>query len=293
MAAQNVCLGVEISQEDLKIALVDPGRKHVIKVDVVPTSGNPIGDASIYASVLGSWARSNLLPQINAVAVAFPVCKGIVRLVAIPKEMESGFYDYVNWEFAHATDLKPGDYQIDAAFYPSQKKPERVVVTAMNKKLVESLNSAELEKSGFTPSCLIADICALLNLLELSEGLGSQPKCILKADKKFTVAFWGNETGPLTIRLLPGDCVSSSAIADILNSGFKELPKAKRIVKLCGELSAGAEFTVELMRVLKEQKESIEVQSWKSLSKFSLEKVGDFSKLSQCLGAIGATLSCA
>jgi len=293
MAAQNICLGVEISQDELKIALVDPGRRHVIKVDVVPTSGNSIGDSSIYASVLGSWVRSNLLKQINAVAVAFPACSGIVRLVAIPKEMESGFYDYVNWEFENATGLKPGNYQMDAFFYPSQKKPERVIVTAMSKKLVETFSSSELQKSGFTPSCLMADICALLNLLEVSEGLGSQPKCVLKAGEKFAIAFWGNETGPLAIRLLPKDCISSKAIADILNSGFKELPKAKRIVKVCGELSAKAEFTAELTKAAKGQKEPIEVQSWNSLSKFSFEKVGDFSKLSQCLGAIGATLSCA
>jgi len=293
MAAQNICLGVEIGQDDLKVALVDPGRKHIIKADVVPTSGNPIGDASVYASVLGSWSRSNLLSRINAVAVAFPACNGIMRLVPIPKEIDSGYYDYVNWEFSHATNLRAGDYQMDASFYPNQKKPERVVVTAMNKKLIETFNSEEVEKSGFSPGCLLADICALLNLLEVSEGLGGQPKCILKADEKFAVAFWGNESGPMAIRLLPKDCISSEAIADILNAGFNEFPKAKRIVKLCGELSANAEFTASLAAKVKSFKEPIEVQSWKSLSKFSLEKVGDFSKLSQCLGAIGATLSCA
>lgn len=293
MAAQNICLGVEISQDDLKVALVDPGRKHIIKVDVVPTSGNPIGDTSIYASVLGSWSRSNLLSQASSVAVAFPACDGIMRLVSIPKEMESGFYDYVNWEFAHATNLKASDYKMDAAFYPSQKKPERVVVTAMSKKFIESFSSEELEKSGFTPNCLIADICALLNLLEASEGLGGQPKCVLKADEKFAVAFWGNESGPLAIRLLPKDCISPSSVVDILSGGFNEFPKAKRIVKLCGELSVNTEFMDELINALKDLKEPIGVQSWSSLSKFSLEKVGDFSKLSQCLGAIGATLSCA
>ncbi|MCL2260208.1 MAG: hypothetical protein FWC15_02510 [Fibromonadales bacterium] len=291
--AANICLGVEISQDDLKVALVDPKRKHIIKVDVVPTSGNPIGDASIYASVLGSWSRSNLLPQISATAVAFPACSGIMRLVPIPKEIESGFYDYVNWEFSHATNLKISDYQMDAAFYPNQKKPERVVVTAMSKKLMDTFGSEELDKGGFTPSCLIADICALLNLLEVSEKLGSQPKCVLKVDGKFAVVFWGNESGPLAIRLLPKDFISPKAIVEILDSGFNELPKAKRIVKLCGECSANTEFTSELANAVSELREPIEVQSWKSLSKFSLEKVGDFSKLSQCLGAIGATLSCA
>jgi len=289
--AQNVCLGVEISQDELKIALVEPGRKHVIKVDAVSTSGNSINDASIYASVLSSWARSNLLPKVSAVAVAFPACNGIIRLVDIPKETDSA-YDYVYWEFTHATNSKTGNYQMDVAFYPNPKKPERAIVTAMNKKLIDSFCSAELEKSGFSPNCLMADICALLNLLETSEGLGSQPKCVVKADSKSIIAFWGNETGPLAVRLLPKDCISPESAADILKSGFKMFPKAKRNIKLCGELSANAEFVAGFAKAAKELKEPVEVQLWNSLSKFSLEKVGDFSKLSQCMGAIGATLSC-
>jgi len=290
--AHNICLGVEISEDELKIALVEPNRKHVIKIDVLPTSGNSISDTSIYASVLSSWTRSNLRQEKNAVAVAFPANSGIMRLVDIPKEMEGGYYDYVNWEFEHATDLKAGDYQMDAAFYPNQKKPERVIATAINKKLVDSFSSELIEKSGFSPSCLIADVCALLNILEASEGLGSQPKCVLKADDRFIVAVWGNETGPVAFRFLPKDCVSPKAIADILESGFKEYPKAKKNVKLCGKLSANAEFVADITKSAKALKEPIEVQLWNSLSKFSLEK-GDFSKLSQCVGAIGATLSCA
>jgi len=291
MAVQKVCLGVEISQDELKIALVEPERRHIIKVDTIPTSGNSINDVSIYSSVLGSWARSNLLPQITGPAVAFPACGGIIRLVVIPKETEDAL-GYVNWEFAAAINSNAKDYQTDIAFYPNEKKPERAILTAMRKKLVESFCSLEQEKNGFRPLCLMADICALLNLLEYSEGLGSQQKCILKADEKFAVAVWGNEIGPLALRLLPKDCISPKAVAALLESGYKEFPKAKRNTKLCGELSANAGFTAELAKEAKSLKEPIDVQPWNSLSKFSLEKVGDFSKLSQCLGAIGATLSC-
>ena len=288
---QKVCLGIEISQDGVKIALVEPGRRHIIKIDAIPASGNLIDDVSIYSSVLSSWTRNNLLPKINSIAVAFSVCNGIIRLVTVPKESENA-YNYVNWEFAYSINSKASNYKTDIVFYPSVKKPERAIVTAMRKKNIESFCSLELEKSGFKPDYLMADICALYNLLEYTEGLGGQPKCILKADEKFAMAFWGNETGPLAIRLLPKDNLSTKEVADILESGFKEFPKAKKNVKFCGELSGNAEFTRELAKATKDLRESIDLQPWNSLSKFSLEKAGEFSKLSQCLGAVGATLNC-
>ena len=287
---QKVCLGIEISQDGVKIALVELERRHIIKIDAVPTSGNSIDDVSVYSSVLSSWVRSNLLPKINSIAVAFSSCNGIMRLVTIPKETENAL-NYVNWEFAYSINSKASNYKTDIVFYPSTRKPERAIVTAMRKKIIESFCSVELEKSGFKPNYLMADVCALYNLLEYTEGLSSQPKCILKADEKFAMAFWGNETGPLAIRLLPKDNISPKAVAEILESGFKEFTKAKKNVKFCGELSGNAEFAGELAIAAKDLRESINLQLWNSLSKFSLEKVGDFSKLSQCIGAIGATLS--
>ncbi|MDR3001393.1 MAG: hypothetical protein LBU89_09035 [Fibromonadaceae bacterium] len=286
MAVQKVCLGVEIGQDKLKVALVEPERRYVIKVDVIPVSGDSIDEASNYASIVGSWVRSNLLPKIDLIAVTFSVCDGIMRLVAIPKEVEN-VREYVNWEFTQATGSKMNDYQADVVLYPNPKKPERAIVTAMQTKLVNYFCSPELVKSGFSPRCLMADVCALLNLLECSEGLSS-PKCILKADKRNVVAVWGDETGPLAIRLLANDNISSRAIVDILESGFKEVSKAKRNVKICGELSADVEFMAELAAEAK--KELINTQLWDSLPKFSFEKSGNFSDLSQCLGAIGVTL---
>jgi len=288
---QKVCLGIEISQDGVKIALVEPERRHIIKIDAVPTSVNSIDDVSVYASVLSSWVRSNLLPKINSIAVAFSSCNGIIRLVTIPKEAESP-YNYVNWEFAYSINSKASDYKTDMVFYPNIKKAERAIVTAMRKKNIEAFCSAEIEKSGFKPNYLMADVCALYNLLEYTEGLSGQPKCILKADDKFTLAFWGNETGPLSIRLLPKDNISPEAVIDILESGFKEFPKAKRNVKFCGDLSRNAEFTRKLAMAAEDLKEPLDLQIWNSLSKFSMEKAADFSKLSQCLSAVGATLSC-
>jgi len=290
MATHKICLGVETNQDGLKIALVEPERKHVIKVDAVPTSGNSIDDVSIYSSVLTSWARNNLLPKISSVAVAFPACNSIMRLVSIPKEIEDTF-SYVSWEFASSINSNASDYKMNVALYPNAKKPKYAIVVAMRKRLVDSFHSSELEKSEFRPSYLMADICVLHNLLECSEGLGSQPKCVLKADEKFVSAFWSNETGPVAIRLLPSDCISPSAVLGILKSGYEEFPKAKKIVKFCGELSARAEFANELANL--GVKDRMEIKPWKQLSKFSLEKNADFSKLSQCMGAIGATLGCA
>jgi hypothetical protein len=290
MAAQKICLGVEINQDGLKIALVEPERRNVIKIDVISASGDSINDTSIFSSVINSWAHRNSLPEISSVAVAFPAHSGIMRLVDIPKETEHPF-GYVEWEFASAINSDAKDYRLDVAFYPSSKKPERAIVTAVRKKVVDSFCSIELERSGFRPNCLITDICALLNLLECSEGLDSQPKCVLKVDEKFAVAFWGNETGPLAIRLFPKDFLSPKIIVEFLDKGYKEFPKAKRNLKFCGELSANAKFIDELANAAVNPKEAIEVEVWKSLSKFSMGKDVDSSKLSQCLGAIGATLN--
>jgi len=291
MAAKKICLGVEINQDGLKIALVEPEHKNVIKIDAVPASGDSIKDASIYSSVMTSWTHSNSLPEISSVAVAFPVYNGIMRLVDIPKEAESPF-GYVEWEFASAINSNAKDYRLDAAFYPSPKKPQRAIVTALRREIVDSFCSKAVESSGFRPNCLIADICALLNLLECSDGLDSHPKCILKADEKFAVAFWGNETGPLAIRLFPKEFLAPNIIVEALDKGFKEFSKAKRRVKFCGELSTDAKYTTELTDIAMNPKQAIEIEVWKSLSKFSMEKDIDTSKLSRCLGAIGATLNC-
>jgi hypothetical protein len=291
MAAQKICLGVEINQDGLKIALVEPEHKNVIKIDAIPASGDSMKDASIYSSVMTSWTHSNSLPEIISVAVAFPVHSGIMRLVDIPKEAEHPF-GYIEWEFASAINSSARDYRLDAAYYPSSKKPARAIVTALRKEIVDSFCSKEVERSGFRPNCLIADICALLNLLECSEGLSSQPICVLKADEKFAVAFWGNETGPLAIRLFPKEFLSPNTIVEFLDKGYKEFPKAKRKVKFCGELSANAKFADELVNAAMNPKEAIEIEVWKSLSKFSMGKDVDSSKLSRCLGAIGATLNC-
>ena len=291
MTAQKICLGVEINQDGLKIALVEAERKNIVKIDAVPTSGDSINDTSIYSSVISSWMRNNLQYKISSVAVALPAYSSIMRLTTIPKEVEQAF-DYVEWEFASAINSKANDYRMDVAFYPNAKKPERAIVTAVRKKIVDSFCSAELERSGFRPNCLIVDICALLNLLECSEDLDDEPKCILKADEKFAVAFWGNKTGPLAIKLMPKDFLSPAVILEFLEDGYKKFPTVKRKIKFCGELSANTDFAGELAKAAKELKKSMEIQVWSSLSKFSVEKNGNFSKLSQCLGAIGATLNC-
>jgi len=291
MAARKICLGVEINQDGLKIALVEPGHKNIIKIDAIPVSGDSMSDASIYSSVMATWTRSNSPPEISSIAVAFPVQSGIMRLVDIPKEAEQPF-SYVEWEFASAINSNAKDYKLDAAYYPNPKKPQRAIVTALRKEIVDSFCSKTVESSGFRPNCLIADVCALLNLLECSDGLDSHPQCVLKADEKFAVAFWGDETGPLAIRLFPKEFIAPNIIIESLDKGFKTFSKSKRNVKFCGELSADAKYTKELVDVAMNPKQAIEIEVWKSLSKFSIAKDVDSLKLSKCLGAIGATLNC-
>jgi hypothetical protein len=294
MATQKICLGVEINPDGLKVALVEPGRRNVIKIDAIPTPSNSLEDTSIYTSTISSWARDNLSSlEISSVGVAFPACIGIIRSVNIPKDMpKENAPSYVEWEFISAINSKPNDYSFDSYYYPNEKKPEHATLIAFRKKIVDSFDSLELRKSGFWPAGKELDIIALQNLFESSEGWDSQYRCILKADEKFTIAFWGNEVGPHAIRILPKDCISPNAVLDILESGFSEFPKVKRNVKFCGELSVNTEFTAELVSLAINLKEPIEVQPWNSLPRFSLNKSENFSKLSQCLGAIGATISC-
>jgi hypothetical protein len=289
--AQRICLGVELSSSGLKVALVEPDRKNIVRIDAIPTSGDSIEDASIYTSTISSWVRGNPV-GIDSIGMALPAYNGIIRMINLPKDLpKENRFGYVEWEYNSAINSKPSDYLTEVFYYPNDKKPERAIVRAWHKKIVDSLNSAAVKKSGFGPTEKEMDIFVLQNLLEYSEGYDNQPKCILKVDEKFAIASWVNETGPLTLRILPKDCVSSEAVLDILQSGYAEFPRAKRNVKLCGELSANTEFAAELASAAINLKDSIEVQPWSSLPKFSFNKSGDFSKLSQCLGAIGVTFS--
>ncbi|MDR0517084.1 MAG: hypothetical protein LBH25_08580 [Fibromonadaceae bacterium] len=286
-----VCLGVEISQNGLKIALVKPKRKKIIKVDVVPTPSNSMHDAPTYASVISTWTRNNLPSKVAAIAVAFPSSSGIMRCISMPREVDNP-ESYAAWEFTSAINTEISDYKLKAFFYPSRKRPARAVVSALRKSIVDSFCSPEVERSGFRPDYLIADIYAMFNLLEISEGIGNSVKCILKADEKFAVAFWADESGPISVRALPGDCISEESILGILESGFMEFPKAKKVVKFCGELCTDTEFTISLVDSAVRLKNPLGILIWDSVNKFSLEKNEEFSKLPQCLGAVGATLSC-
>jgi hypothetical protein len=285
-----VCLGVEIGQNGLKIALVEPKRKKIVKIDVVPTPSNSMYDVPTYASVISSWVRNNMSSKPASVAVAFPSGNGIIRCIPIPKEAGNP-ENYTAWEFASAINSKIGDYKLKAFFYPSKKSPARAVVSALRKNIVDSFCSQEVERSGYRPDYLIADVCALFNLLELSEGVGSTIKCVLKADEKFVVAFWADESGPLSVRILPEDCISEESILGVLESGFLEFPKAKKVVKFCGELSEDNEFTISIIDGAVRLKNPLDILLWDSVNKFSFEKNEEFSKLPQCLGAVGATLS--
>jgi hypothetical protein len=289
--AQKVCLGVEISQNELKLALVEPKRKKVIKIDSVPTSGNSMLDTSIYASVVGSWVRSKLIPKIESVAVAFPASNSIIRAIAIPKEEENPSA-YVKWEFESAVNSSAGSYKINTFYFPDLKNPKRAVVCGLGKSIVDSFLGSELQKSGFKPDSLMVDLFTLFNLLECSEGLGSAPKCILKADEISAIAFWVREDGILSTRFLPKDCISAESVIDILESGFSEFPRAKRVVKLCGELAESDEFAEKLASCADRQREPLKISLWSSVPKFSFAKGEDFSKLPRCLGAVGATLNC-
>jgi len=291
MSTQKICLGVETCPNGLKIALVNLKHRKIIKVDAVPTSGNPVNDTSVYASAIGSWVRSKIIPKIELVAIAVPASSCVTRAISIPKETEN-LGSYIGWEFASAINTKPGDYKLDTFFFPNTKKAERAVISAYRKELVNSFCSSDMEKSGFMPSSIMTELCCLFNLLEYTEGLGSAVKCVLKIDEKFAIAFWANEYGPLAFRILPGDCISEESVLGMLESGFGDFPKAKRVVKFCGELTEDSHFAMELMASAKKAKNAMNISIWNSVNKFSLEKSGEFSKLPQCLVAVGATLNC-
>ncbi|GHV13575.1 hypothetical protein AGMMS49938_08340 [Fibrobacterales bacterium] len=301
MAKEYVCLGIDISRTGLKIALADPSQKKIFKVDSLPASGDPLADTSIYASALSSWIRSNVQSKFESIAVSFPAGYGLIRTVEIPKEAKNAT-DYVQWEFSSAVETgkageilkianaeKSDDYELDIAFYPNEKKAERATVTALKRKFIDSFCSPDVEKNGLRPACLTADIIATLNLLEVTEGLGSTVKCILKADDHSVIAVWGDGSGPLAIRTAEP---SAEAIIKILESGFSQFSKAKRVVKFCGELTANKDFTDELIKQAAGLPQGIKISVWDAVSKFSLEKHGNFSKLSECIAAVGVTLNC-
>ena len=288
--AQKICLGVEIGQNGLKIALVEPKRRKIVKVDSVPTSGNSMREPSVYTSVISSWVRSKLLPKIEATAVAFSTDNSIIRTIAIPKEADNPS-SYVNWEFESAVG-NSNNYRMNIFFFPNHKKPEFAVVSALRKGVLDSFSSLEVERSGFKPVSMTADLFTLFNLIECSEGLGSKVRCILKADETFATAFWLSEKGILATRALPKEYISEESVLDILDSGFADFPRAKRTVKFCGELTENVAFVDNIESGAERLRNPMRISLWNSVPRFSFEKGEEFSKLPQCLGAVGATLSC-
>ncbi|MBR6449547.1 MAG: hypothetical protein IKS96_06350, partial [Fibrobacter sp.] len=66
MSGKKLYLGIEVSDTSMKVALVDPSEKMVLKTAVLPTECNPIYDIFLFENTLQQWIDENHIENIEA-----------------------------------------------------------------------------------------------------------------------------------------------------------------------------------------------------------------------------------
>jgi hypothetical protein len=283
MANASSHLGIELTGTSLRLALVEPKSKKLLRTAVLPLAAST---AEAYDAALSGWLEKEAaaLPHFETLTVALPAARGVVRLTEIPAETDSPS-EFVEWELGEALDAPLDAYYHDEIFVPNAKKPVRAVVVAFRKEAVDMLRGEELRQKGLRPQAVEPDIFSLLNLLEVAEGEDSL-SCIVKAEKSGTLVLWGDsKNGPKALRVVLPQDASAKVIAKLLTEGLA--PNKKRVF-LTGEKFCDGNFLEEL----NERARGLDLIPWNSFKKLTLATdAGNPQVLLQCSSAIGAAFS--
>jgi hypothetical protein len=280
MANATSHLGIELTGTSLRLALVEPKSKKLLRTAVLPLAGDT---PEAYDAALSGWLEKEAAsqPHFETLTVALPAARGVIRLTEIPAETDSPA-EFVEWELGEALDAPLDAYYHDEIFVPNAKKPTRAVVVAFRKEAVDKLRGEALLQKGLRPQAIEPDIFALLNLLEAAEGEDSLA-CIVKAESTGTLVLWGDaKNGPKALRVVLPQDATAKVIANLLTEGLE--PNKKRVF-LTGEKFCDGAFLEDLNG----RARGLDLIPWNSFKKLSLDTdAGNPQVLLQCSTAIGA-----
>lgn len=292
-------LGIEIGDASLKVALLDGAEKRVIKTAVLETETSPIDDIYTFETVLQSWMESIQLEGVEAISVAIPAFRSIIRQVFVPAEAATHLDEYLKWYLGMITNADKDAYVMDYQILSGDATlGVTVLLIAVRRQWVDALRKGFRAKS-LAPKAMEVDVLSLLNLMDIAENINDL-QCVIKADYTGVTLMWVSKDNLQALR-----CVSTLPLVNmsreeaytcLAQEVTRQIGLAKEEnaaldihqINICGELAMDPLF-VENIRKENPDYQLILMDSFSNL-RLPVE-ADDSAAVLCCAGAIGAALN--
>jgi len=299
MSDTKIYLGIEVGDASLKVALVDATERRVLRTAILQTGTSPLDDVYTFESVLQGWLDSIQQETLEAVSVAIPAFRSIIRQVYVPAEACANRDDYLEWYLGLITNAEKGSYIMDTQVLCGDATVgETVLLIAVRREWVDGLRKGFRSKM-LAPKAMEVDVLSLMNLMDSAERIDGL-ECVIKADFAGVTLMWLSKD-----RLQDLRCVSTLSLVDKSAEeayGFlaKEIRQQIDLAKednvsydvhqihLCGELATDPLF----MRNLQAAVSDYQIVLMDSFSNLRLPvEEEDSAAVLSCSAAIGAALN--
>lgn len=298
MSGTKLYLGIEVSDTSMKVALVDPSEKMVLKTAVLPTECNPIYDIFLFENTLQQWIDENHIENIEATSVTMPATMSIIRKVYVPPEAATSKEQYLTWYLELVTNAEVGAYIVDSKTLSGDDTlGYNELVMAVRKEWVDALRKG-FRSRVLSPKCMEVDVLSLLNVMDVGEKI-KDAVCVVKADFSGVTLMWMRRDELLALRcvstlsmvgktedmaypILANEIVEQMKLAETENS-----VRNVTDVRLCGEMASNEHF----VNLLTEKLSDYNVSLMTSLSQLPSDEGVNPVDMICCVGAVGAALN--
>ena len=181
MSDTKIYMGIEAGDASLKVALLDATERRVLKTAVLDTETAPLDDVYAFETALQGWMEFNQIESVDAVSVAIPAFRSIVRQIFVPAEAAKNVDDYVKWYVSLITNADANAYIIDYKIMSGDSSlGYTIMLIAVREQWVDNLRKGFRSKM-LAPKAMDVDVLSLMNLMDFAENV-SELTCIVKAD---------------------------------------------------------------------------------------------------------------
>ena len=299
MSDTKIYMGIEAGDASLKVALLDATERRVLKTAVLDTETAPLDDVYAFETALQGWMEFNQIESVDAVSVAIPAFRSIVRQIFVPAEAAKNVDDYVKWYVSLITNADANAYIIDYKIMSGDSSlGYTIMLIAVREQWVDNLRKGFRSKM-LAPKAMDVDVLSLMNLMDFAENV-SELTCIVKADYAGVTLLWltkdnlhalrcvstlslVNNTKEEAYLILAKEIAEQIAIAQQENAAV-----VTKTVRLCGEMASDMQFVEGVRAKLPECQLSL-MDSFSNLRLPTEEE--DSAAVLSCAGAIGAALN--
>lgn len=300
MSDTKLFLGIEVGDTSLKVALLEPTEKRVIKTAVLQTEVRPIDDIFTFETVLQAWLDENQLENIDSISVTVPAFQSIIRQVFVPAEAVPNIAEYLQWYMGQISNADKDAYVLDYRELGGDASlGKTVLLIAVRREWVDALRKGFRSKN-LIPKAMEVDVLSVMNLMDVG-GLIDGMECVIKANYTGVTMFWitkdklhalrcvstlslvNAESMEAACSQLADDILEQMALAHEQNA----VPEVKQ-VHLCGEMAMDPTFVQILREKVNGECQLTLMDSFAGL-RLPVDEA-DSTAVLCCTGAIGAAL---